>query len=166
MKRVVFIALVLILISARELKGQSEGTNIWDITSDFLVRNGEKESGSEKYPSKTENSRSWSLFLNDLTQRTEIEDPSYLIPKTDSLMIYGFSALSPHAPYHLMFVKNGIYRIINMRDGLIGILEQGVSASEFLCLDDDDVFAIFQEILNRYEVNLKNRNDNSAKIVD
>lgn len=112
-KRAFVITIISMLVSVCELKGQSEGVNIWDVTGNYLIKNRERDKGWPKYPSNAEDVITGPFYLHDLIQTIDIDDPDYTIPVMDCLKSYSFSTFSPHAPYHLLFVKNGNYRIIS-----------------------------------------------------
>ncbi|WP_419507408.1 hypothetical protein, partial [Alistipes communis] len=70
---------------------------------------------------------------------------------------------SPHSTFHLMFVKNGKWEIINMNESLLTIIGQGVVLCKQFNLDSNDSYKVFQEILSEYKFN--NSRKNGAPII-
>ena len=150
------IIIVLIMTCLSVIKVSAQTDNIWQVTSTYLIDRGEIAPDQNVLPVKSKNGTKISFYLSQDNQA--ILDPKYTIPLQDTLSIYKFSGLSPHATRYLLFVKNGVWKIINVAESLPSVMAQGIALCEILNLSPEDEYYIFQEILKNYQFNQSRKN--------
>lgn len=132
--------------------GQSQEQSLRKIIRDYLVATGEMDANAPFY---SEDPRHVLFPVYDATNKENIIALES-VPNEAYLTIYIFKKFSPHAPMHIMLVKNGEYEIIDMTQSLDDILRQLLSyhdkhqltTLEFLQTADRILFLEKSNILN------------------
>jgi len=127
----------------------AQSVNIWDVTFDFLVKNGYSLPDGYRRPTKTnDNYIVYPYFIYG--QNGSIDDPNFIIPNDSKLDSYSFGSIFRQHYTHLLFVKNGKYRIINMGKTLPDIIMQSCSLCNDLGLDDNELVDVINEVIRYY----------------
>jgi hypothetical protein len=125
-KTLLFIAVI--LFSKNILSAQSTDNGIWQIAEKHLIEAGDLRAESYgknwSYDAKT-GMVTGTMSVSDPIHK-EGDIPGALLPISDSLSYYRFSALGPHTPVHLIFAKGGKYVIVDS-----GTRAVTISAEEF-----------------------------------
>lgn len=140
---------------------QAQTNNIWFIVGNYLqsIEDLPKDVNIYPIPQKDKTILPYYIF----EENDPIKNPHYDISSKEILVSYRFGILNPHSTFHLMFVKNGKWEIINMDESLLTIIEQGVVLCKQFNLDSNDSYKVFQEILSEYKFN--NSRKNGAPII-
>lgn len=148
--KIKFILLISIFCIGFPVRAIAQSVNIWDITFDFLARNGYCSPDGYSRPTKTEeNHIIYPYFI--FGSNGSIDDPDFVIPNHDRLESYSFGSLYRQFPQHLLYVKNGRWRIIDMGKPLPNIITQCVDFCKGFELNDDKAIYVIDEVVKFYE---------------
>lgn len=156
MKKIILL-LLLMMPSLIVCNAQTDSLNMWNITGQYLFEQGEISLQGLKYPIKTDNGTAYSFHIYNGKSKSRIEDPDYMIPETKTFELYLFYSDRPHAYYYLLFVKNGEYKIINMRESIENIMIQGVITSSYLHLTEQESLYMFEQAIQYCRINSQNQ---------
>jgi len=159
MKALFVIILLMSIVSANT----QNTNNIWEITGNFLVEEKEISPDTDFYPEYHAGIVAYSFEI--FKDQQFIIDADYEIPTNNDLLIYRFRGQTIHSRTFLMIVKNGRWKIINMKEPLIGIMKQSIEICELLNLDSNDSLLAIQEILRIYKYNLDKIKGSSVPII-
>lgn len=147
MRKLLFILLCFIMLYG-SCFAQPKHQRIWQITGAFMIANHEIEESDEPYVYPTRfNNKDYTasrFFLFNGDQF--ISDPDYLIPSSDSLIIFRFGSVNISGRTFPLFSANGKWDIINMDKSLPDIMEQGAAACTYLRLDNTQEITLFKEL--------------------
>lgn len=153
MKKVQFFLIVLFCMLNHS--GSAQHYNIWNITNQFLIEQGERDSTNCVYPFVQKDgqlSLPYVIIGDDV-----IQDPNYTIPNERVLQNYMFGILAPHKPMHFLYIKNGVWCVINMKKGLLNIIQQCIIMCQKLSLDDQEALSVFDAVIKSYKYNQENQ---------
>lgn len=145
--------ILLMFIFCGELSSNSfaQSVNIWDITFNFLVENGYLSPDNYSRPTKIkENHIVYPYFIFGGPDG-RIDDPDFIVPNHNELDSYSFGSIFRQYYTHLLFVKNGKWRIIDMGKSLLDIIMQCHNLCKDFGLDDNESIYVLTEAIRYYE---------------
>jgi hypothetical protein len=153
--RIKIIIFIFIFCGKLAINSSAQSVNIWDITNSFLVENGYKSQGDYSRPTKIKGDYIVQpYFIFGLGG--EINNPDFVIPNHDKLDRYSFGSIFRHYYMHLLYVKTGKWRIIDMGKPLLDIIMKCHDLCKDFGLDDKEAVFVIKDVIRFYEGHLEN----------
>lgn len=147
----ILIILIFIFCGKLAINSFAQSVNIWDITFNFLVENGYMSPDNYSRPTKIKENRIVYPYFIFGGQDGPIDDPDFIIPNNNKLNRYSFGILFRPHYQHLLYVKNGKWRIIDMGQHLLDIVIQGHNLCKDFGLDDKESVSVIKDVVRYYE---------------
>lgn len=150
MKRVI-ILFISALCCEFPINSFAQSVNIWDVTFNFLVEKGDMSPDNYSRPTKIKENRIVYPYFIFGGLDGQIDDPDFIIPNNDKLDSYSFGILFRPRHQHLLYIKNGKWRIIDMEKHLLDIVSQGHNLCKDFRLDDKESISVIEDVIRLYE---------------